>query len=1529
MGVLMSHVRPTRTRRATRLLAAVALLAATLSVLDLTATEPPPAAAQTSATIVNTANAAWLSMRDFTMEGTSWQERTSQFNFLVRHAPNETVTGVQIDLDGSGGYGGVDIGSGNSCETSNCGNEDRTVAGGGVNVIRLAAGVPEPGSTTGSYYSLVQVRGTLWRQDNVGSNRQQPRTIRARVNLNTGNTPEVSAQAWGSADSQVTFSQDYPVPTNIPDSIDTAVYPPNGSVFVQVGCDDRDSGAFDPGDDECEDSDYRWRRVTDGVTTNANGTSNTTASTYMNVCCDNRTGVAREYVLPAMSGRWILEQRFREGAFNASEDCEDHGDLYPLNLHGCWFYIGVYTVDDAADPPAPTLSADTTRPNTGANVTLTAGALVDGPGTGAPVTLGNWNADCYDNRDFTNYRGSFTQSGPTFSTNWGSGGPSCGLTSNDTFAVRYTQTVTVSQFGTVVVSMDTDDGHAFFIDGVLCGQSKLNSGTQVTTDLRCPVNPGTRTFRLDYDEGSGSARVALTITPSTNADDRQGIQVVDVDTRTTPGGTPDGTYDARYISTAAAPPYAGFTSNQQVHVQSTSGLTPGVYAARVRSCDTGITICGDFSGTAESNTVQFRVNAPPTVTPTTLFAKRGQTTSFSVLINDTDETATPLGGQASYTSNLTGTNVTLPGGGGTYTCGAPVNSSPTDGVAQINCTVSVNAGATVGDRDITMTATDNNLGTSPGALLRIRVIYEDGFTQTTPLCTPNPVAAGARSVCTFTVTDLSRGQGGAALTGPLQSPPSGGVGVASNSPRTDFYPATPTCTLANPSANQATCQIAFVNRSPETVTLTGTYTPTGSSIGVHNISTGAGPVNVSGCTSGPVVYNTQTLVPAGTPGVGSGAQPGVQVSGVGYNYRPTGGCAAPGGLWGQFATLGLVGGGTQTFKTFEAPVDADGRWTQNATIDTNFFQTFLADATFRVYGSTVPINSPAEYGNAYFVSPEYSYSITQPLRAVRTQADPDGDGTVQASIVADPDSEPAVDQLAVDGETMSVLKARVDDAAADVATVSRVFHAALGRAARHGELTDALADLRDGGTTAQLAARLADRSEFAARYGHLDDAGFVDAVFTDVLDRAPDAGERSRWLAELGGGADRSELVAELADSAENQWRTVTRDYVAAAYATLSDRTPGPNDLARYRQLLDDGVVKVQVLEDIALSLAPAGFWADAVAGGDPPVVTAEPAAQSIDLGDVPESAAVGDRVTLAPTTTSGLWARLRADGACRVVRGRTVEFTAAGTCTVTATQSGDGEYLPAEPVEATIRSRATQTVTFPALPTTPGYGDIATLSATASSGLPVSYAATGSCVIHESAVVFTSPGTCTVTAGQDGDRDVAPATPVSRTVTVGKGAQTVTLTALPAGEIGTTVAVAASAGSGLPVTLAASGACTLSGSTVTYTAAGTCTVTATQAGDHNWAPGSATRTATVARKAQTVTLTGVPDTLKRKASVTVTASAGSGLPVTLTASGQCTVAGNVVTAANKTGTCTLSAIQPGDAVWAPAPTVTRTIRIT
>ena len=159
------------------------------------------------------------------------------------------------------------------------------------------------------------------------------------------------------------------------------------------------------------------------------------------------------------------------------------------------------------------------------------------------------------------------------------------------------------------------------------------------------------------------------------------------------------------------------------------------------------------------------------------------------------------------------------------------------------------------------------------------------------------------------------------------------------------------------------------------------------------------------------------------------------------------------------------------------------------------------------------------------------------------------------------------------------------------------------------------------------------------------------------------------------------------------------------------------------------------------------------------------------------------------------------------------------------------------------------QTITF-APPTDKTFGDADfTVQATASSGLPVQFAAAGACTVQSANVHLTGAGQCSITASQPGSGNFTAAPDVSRSFAVTKSNQTITFAGLPGKTfLDADFTVSATASSGLPVQFSAVGVCTVNGTTVHLTAAGQCAITASQPGsdDFNAAPG-VTRSFTVA----------------------------------------------------------------------------------
>ena len=131
----------------------------------------------------------------------------------------------------------------------------------------------------------------------------------------------------------------------------------------------------------------------------------------------------------------------------------------------------------------------------------------------------------------------------------------------------------------------------------------------------------------------------------------------------------------------------------------------------------------------------------------------------------------------------------------------------------------------------------------------------------------------------------------------------------------------------------------------------------------------------------------------------------------------------------------------------------------------------------------------------------------------------------------------------------------------------------------------------------------------------------------------------------------------------------------------------------------------------------------------------------------------------------------------------------------------------------------------------------------------------------------------------------------------------------------------------------ASSTGCTLEPGSVQFSGAGTCVVDATQAGDGTYAAATPVQVSTVVTVAslspQIITFAALADVVYGSPPFTVTASASSGLAVSVASltPAVCQTAGSTVTLVS-TGTCTLEATQPGNASFEPAAPVDQSFSV-
>ncbi len=333
------------------------------------------------------------------------------------------------------------------------------------------------------------------------------------------------------------------------------------------------------------------------------------------------------------------------------------------------------------------------------------------------------------------------------------------------------------------------------------------------------------------------------------------------------------------------------------------------------------------------------------------------------------------------------------------------------------------------------------------------------------------------------------------------------------------------------------------------------------------------------------------------------------------------------------------------------------------------------------------------------------------------------------------------------------------------------------------------------------------------------------------------------------------------------------------------------------------------------------------------PPVTRNPdvvrASQTITFATIPTQT-YGAVLALSATASSDLTVSFASttSSVC-TVSDTTATMISVGTCIVQATQSGNTDYQAATTVTRNFKvAQAAQTITFPAIPLQ-SYGAVVTLSATASSGLTVSFASTTStvCTVSGTTATMISVGTCSIKATEPGNSDYLAAAAVTRNPDVVRASQTITFATIPTQTYGAVLGLSAAASSSLTVSFASttSSVCTVSGTTATMISVGTCIIQATQSGNSDYqAATTVTRNFKVTQAAQTITFPAIP-LQSYGAVVTLSATASSSLTVSFasTTPTVCTVSGTTATMIS-VGTCSIKATQAGNSDYLAAAAVTR-----
>jgi gliding motility-associated-like protein len=327
---------------------------------------------------------------------------------------------------------------------------------------------------------------------------------------------------------------------------------------------------------------------------------------------------------------------------------------------------------------------------------------------------------------------------------------------------------------------------------------------------------------------------------------------------------------------------------------------------------------------------------------------------------------------------------------------------------------------------------------------------------------------------------------------------------------------------------------------------------------------------------------------------------------------------------------------------------------------------------------------------------------------------------------------------------------------------------------------------------------------------------------------------------------------------------------------------------------------------------------------------------QTILFDALPATTYGDSPITLSATASSGLTVTFTSsNSSVASILGNTLTVNSAGSSQITARQIGDDTYAPVRYIRTLTVGKATQTITMPDLPAAK-YGDNdIDPGATASSGLTVTYSSNNTDVatIVDGKIRITGAGTASITASQGGNQNYEAAPNVSKTLTVGKAAQTITMPELPTAKYGDDdIVPGATASSGLTVTYSSNNTdvATIVDGKIRITGAGTASITASQGGNQNYeAAPNVSKTLTVGKATQTITMPDLPAAKYGDDDIDPGATASSGLTVTYSSNNTdvaTIVDGKIrITGA---GTASITASQGGNQNYEAAPDVSETLTV-
>ncbi len=292
----------------------------------------------------------------------------------------------------------------------------------------------------------------------------------------------------------------------------------------------------------------------------------------------------------------------------------------------------------------------------------------------------------------------------------------------------------------------------------------------------------------------------------------------------------------------------------------------------------------------------------------------------------------------------------------------------------------------------------------------------------------------------------------------------------------------------------------------------------------------------------------------------------------------------------------------------------------------------------------------------------------------------------------------------------------------------------------------------------------------------------------------------------------------------------------------------------------------------------------------------------------------------ISATTSSGLPVSFKVVSGPVTLDGNTVKITGAGTVTIEASQEGNTNYFPAEPVvQSFMIEKSRNMILFNPTLDNLKIGDKITLSATSDSGEEITFTATGAVSINGNTATITGAGQASITAHDQGNENFLAARSVIRTFEISQEKENQSIVFdlsnlkktygdAPFSLTGTTT-------SGLAVEYTVvEGPISINGDVVTINGAGTATIKASQSGNEQYNAASPVEASFEIKKSeQVITIEPIGTKNAEQQTFHVFANSNSKLELNYQVDGPASIVGSELTLDGTEGTVTVSVSQTGN----------------